>query len=335
MPPALMLIGPGVGHTSRSLPVDGGRQSEEDEERDYTCSLKFSHRCLAAVGRIRPASIFPDSLMPVSSPRCSGGSTAAWSCGAASRCRIGSLGPGRPTSWTLRPLLIDLLQRLHAEGVCHRDLHWENVVIVGRAPFVIDLEYACDVDPAGPCYDLTGPFAGVPLLPAHAQFEGILGTQGMWWDAAWDRARAGEAGMGFGVVADEVRNLAKQNAQAAKETASMIEAAVAQSQLGVEVNGRVTSRIAEVVQSSEWRSRQPSSILWKRPARSMPWSARSPEASKEQNSGLEQINSAINLMNQVTQANAAGSEQTASASEELTAQSIELRSGREMSWSSW
>jgi hypothetical protein len=51
------------------------------------------------------------------------------------------------------------------------------------------------------------------------------------------------------------------------------------------------------------------------------------EASKEQNSGLEQINSAINLMSQVTQANAAGSEQTASASEELTAQSIELRSG--------
>jgi hypothetical protein len=87
----------------------------------------------------------------------------------------------------LRPLLIDLLQRLHAEGVCHRDLHWENVVIVGRAPFVIDLEHACDVDPAGPCYDMTGPFAGVPLPPAHAQFGGILGTQGMWWDADWDR----------------------------------------------------------------------------------------------------------------------------------------------------
>jgi hypothetical protein len=33
---------------------------------------------------------------------------------------------------------------------------------------------------------MTGPFAGVPLLPAHARFGGILGTQGMWWDAAWD-----------------------------------------------------------------------------------------------------------------------------------------------------
>jgi hypothetical protein len=51
------------------------------------------------------------------------------------------------------------------------------------------------------------------------------------------------------------------------------------------------------------------------------------EASGEQNSGLEQINSAIHMMSQVTQANASGSEETASASEELTAQSAELRAG--------
>ena len=145
-------------------------------------------------------------------------------------------------------------------------------------------------------------------------------------NAAVEAARAGEAGMGFGVVADEVRNLAKRSAEAAKETASMIEAAVAQSQLGVEVNGRVTARIAEVVQAANGvrdslthivaKAREVDSVV-----------GQITEASKEQNSGLEQINSAINLMNQVTQANAAGSEQTASASEELTAQSIELRSG--------
>jgi methyl-accepting chemotaxis protein len=145
-------------------------------------------------------------------------------------------------------------------------------------------------------------------------------------NAAVEAARAGEAGMGFGVVADEVRNLAKRSAEAAKETASMIEAAVRQSQLGVEVNGRVTARIAEVVQSANGvrdslthivaKAREVDSVV-----------SQITEASKEQNSGLEQINSAINLMNQVTQANAAGSEQTASASEELTAQSIELRSG--------
>jgi len=145
-------------------------------------------------------------------------------------------------------------------------------------------------------------------------------------NAAVEAARAGEAGMGFGVVADEVRNLAKRSAEAAKETASMIEAAVTHSQLGVEVNGRVTSRIAEVVQSANGvrdslthivaKAREVDSVV-----------SQITEASKEQNSGLEQINSAINLMSQVTQANAAGSEQTASASEELTAQSIELRSG--------
>jgi hypothetical protein len=51
------------------------------------------------------------------------------------------------------------------------------------------------------------------------------------------------------------------------------------------------------------------------------------EASREQNIGLEQINRALNLMSQVTQTNAAGSEETASASEELTHQSVELRAG--------
>jgi methyl-accepting chemotaxis protein len=132
--------------------------------------------------------------------------------------------------------------------------------------------------------------------------------------------------MGFAVVAEEVRNLAKRSADAAKETATMIEAAVHQSQVGVEVNGKVTARIAEVVQKANGvrdslahivaKAREVDSVV-----------GQITEASREQNSGLEQINTAINLMNQVTQANAAGSEQTASASEELTAQSIELRAG--------
>ena len=145
-------------------------------------------------------------------------------------------------------------------------------------------------------------------------------------NAAVEAARAGEAGMGFGVVADEVRNLAKRSAEAAKETAAMIEAAVTQSQLGAEVNGRVTARIAEVVQKANGVRDSLTHIVGK--AREVDRVVgQITEASKEQNSGLEQINSAINLMNQVTQANAAGSEETASASEELTAQSIELRAG--------
>jgi methyl-accepting chemotaxis protein len=145
-------------------------------------------------------------------------------------------------------------------------------------------------------------------------------------NAAVEAARAGEAGMGFAVVAEEVRSLARRSADAAKETANMIEAAVKQSQVGVEVNGRVTVRIAEVVQKANGLRESLVHIVAK--AREVDAVVgQITEASREQNSGLEQINGAINLMNQVTQANAAGSEQTASASEELTAQSIELRAG--------
>jgi methyl-accepting chemotaxis protein len=145
-------------------------------------------------------------------------------------------------------------------------------------------------------------------------------------NAAVEAARAGEAGMGFAVVAEEVRSLARRSADAAKETAALIEAAVKQSQVGVEVNGRVTARIAEVVQKANGLRDSLSHIVAK--AREVDAVVgQITEASREQNSGLEQINGAVNLMNQVTQANAAGSEQTASASEELTAQSIELHAG--------
>jgi methyl-accepting chemotaxis protein len=145
-------------------------------------------------------------------------------------------------------------------------------------------------------------------------------------NAAVEAARAGEAGMGFAVVAEEVRSLARRSADAAKETETLIEAAVNQSQLGVEVNSRVTARIAEVVQKSNGVRDSLAHIVAK--AREVDTVVgQITEASKEQHAGLEQVNSAINLMNQVTQDNAAGSEETASASEELTAQSIELRAG--------
>jgi hypothetical protein len=83
----------------------------------------------------------------------------------------------------MRPVALELVHGMHAQGVCHRDLHVENVVIVDGQPMAIDYEHACEVDPSWPCYDLTGPSDKVPLLPAHRQWGGVLGTFGIWWDA--------------------------------------------------------------------------------------------------------------------------------------------------------
>lgn len=86
----------------------------------------------------------------------------------------------------MRVLLLGLVQALHDAGVCHRDLHWENVVLIDGRPLVIDLEHACEVEPSWPCYDLTGPSPNVSIPPEHARLGGLLGTRGIWWDAPID-----------------------------------------------------------------------------------------------------------------------------------------------------
>jgi serine/threonine protein kinase len=72
----------------------------------------------------------------------------------------------------MRTKVIGLIQDLHAAGVCHRDLHEDNLVFKSGRPLVIDLEYACAVDPTGPCYDLYGPSEG---------HQGRLFRH--WWDS--------------------------------------------------------------------------------------------------------------------------------------------------------
>jgi hypothetical protein len=86
----------------------------------------------------------------------------------------------------IRPLVIMKIVKLHRLGIWHRDLHWENVVVVNDEPFLIDVEHACDVDPSWPCYDQPAHQIR-SRLPAHAQHGGVLGSYGMWWGATPDQ----------------------------------------------------------------------------------------------------------------------------------------------------
>jgi len=129
-------------------------------------------------------------------------------------------------------------------------------------------------------------------------------------NAAVEAARAGEAGMGFAVVADEVRNLAQRCAQAAKDTASLIEESIARS-------GEGSSRLNEVAESI--RSITDNSGRVKTLVEEINL------GSQEQARGIEQVARAVSQMEQVTQKTAACAEQGASAGEELSAQSQSLR----------
>ena len=129
-------------------------------------------------------------------------------------------------------------------------------------------------------------------------------------NAAVEAARAGEAGMGFAVVADEVRNLAHRCAEAARETASLIEDSIQKSNQSKHKVDAVNETIHAV-------AGQVDSI--KRLVDEMNGS------SQEQASGIEQLAKAIGHMGQTTQATAASAEESASAAEQLSAQSEALR----------
>lgn len=129
-------------------------------------------------------------------------------------------------------------------------------------------------------------------------------------NAAVEAARAGEAGMGFAVVADEVRNLAQRSAQAAKETAAKIEDAIAKSDRGVQISGKVGSSLQEIVT----KVRQVDDLV-----------AEIATASNEQSQGIAQVNTAVTQMDKVTQSNAASAEESAAAAQELGSQATALQ----------
>jgi methyl-accepting chemotaxis protein len=128
-------------------------------------------------------------------------------------------------------------------------------------------------------------------------------------NAAVEAARAGEAGMGFAVVADEVRNLAQRSAQAAKDTASLIEDSIQKSGEGSRKLGEVAASIQAITEGATKVKTLVDEVE---------------ASSKEQATGIQQISKAVAEMDQVTQKTAANAEESASASEELSAQSQAL-----------
>jgi methyl-accepting chemotaxis protein/methyl-accepting chemotaxis protein-1 (serine sensor receptor) len=128
-------------------------------------------------------------------------------------------------------------------------------------------------------------------------------------NAAVEAARAGEAGMGFAVVADEVRNLAQRCAQAAKDTAALIEESIVKSNDGKNKVDQVAVAIRAITEESAKVKTLVDEVSL---------------GSQEQTRGIEQVAKALTQMEQVTQQSAANAEESAAAAEELTAQASTL-----------
>jgi len=129
-------------------------------------------------------------------------------------------------------------------------------------------------------------------------------------NAAVEAARAGEAGMGFAVVADEVRTLAQRSAEAARNTATLIEGSIRSSAEGKQNLDRVAAAIGNLTANSRHVKTLVEQVS---------------VASREQTQAIQQISKAVSEMEAITQQTAGGAEENASTSEELHAEAETLK----------